>query len=176
MSTSGGYEFSSAQNDQIGSLANKMSFVGLMAILLGLLNLALAILVVGAVYRDRIPADWKTKTREYLDRAREKLPEDVRAQAEQYSLDKLPANDHLWGIVIGTGATGLFYLLLGTWTRRAAGSFRKVVATRGNDIRNLMDAIGALYSMYSMLYLLLILVLLAAVAGVGLTVYKHFAG
>src|SRR5215831_11000353 len=111
--SSSGYEFSGEQNRLIGSLAGKMSFVGLLAVILGVLNILMAVLVVVAVYRDRIPADWKAKTKEYVEKAREKLPEDVRKEAEQYSLDKLPANDHLWGIAIGAGATGLFYLLLG---------------------------------------------------------------
>jgi hypothetical protein len=174
MSTSN-YEFSSDQNKLIGSLAGKMSFVGLLAVILGVLNLLLALLVVAAVYRDRIPADWKAKTTEYVEKAREKLPDDVRKQAEQYSLDKLPANDHLWGVAIGTGATGLFYLLLGIWTRSAAQSFRKIVDTQGNDIRHLMEGLGSLHQMYSLLYTLLLLVLLAGVVALGLTLYKYYA-
>ena len=169
------YEFSSDQNKLIGSLAGKMNFVGLLAVILGVLNLLVALLVVVAVYRDRIPADWKAKTKEYVEKAREKLPEDVRKEAEQYSLDKLPANDHLWGIAIGAGATGLFYLLLGIWTRSAAGSFRKIVDTRGNDIRNLMDGLGSLHRMYSLLYTLLVLILLAGVVALGLTLYRYYA-
>jgi hypothetical protein len=174
MSTSG-YEFSDDQNKLIGSLAGKMKFVGLLAVILGVLNLLMALLVVAAVYRDRIPADWKAKTSEYVEKAREKLPEDVRKQAEQYSLDKLPANNHLWGIAIGTGASGLFYLLLGIWTRSASHSFRKIVDTRGNDISHLMHGLGALHQMYSLLYTLLVLVLLAGVVALGLTLYKYYA-
>ena len=172
MSTSG-YEFSANQNQLFGALSRKMSFVGLVAVILGVLNLLMAFLVVAAVYRDRIPADWKAKTNEYVEKAREKLPEDVRKQAEQYSLDKLPPNNHLWGIAIGTGVTGLFYLLLGIWTRSASQSFRKIVDTRGNDIGNLMNGLGALHQMYSLLYILLLLVLLAGVVSLGLTLYKH---
>jgi hypothetical protein len=173
--SSSGYEFSGEQNRLIGSLAGKMSFVGLLAVIMGVLNILMALLVVMAVYRDRIPADWKAKTKEYVEKAREKLPEDVRKEAEQYSLDKLPANDHLWGIAIGAGATGLFYLLLGIWTRSAAGSFRKIVDTRGNDIRNLMDGLGSLHRMYSLLYTLLMLILLAGVVALGLTLYRYYA-
>jgi hypothetical protein len=173
--SSSGYEFSGEQNRLIGSLAGKMSFVGLLAVIMGVLNVLMALLVVLAVYRDRIPADWKAKTKEYVEKAREKLPEDVRKQADEYSLDKLPANDHLWGIAIGAGATGLFYLLLGIWTRSAAGSFRKIVDTRGNDIRNLMDGLGSLHRMYSLLYTLLMLILLAGIVALGLTLYRYYA-
>ena len=169
------YEFSDEQNKLIGGLAAKMRFVGLFAVILGVLNLLMALLVVAAVYRDRIPADWKSKTKDYVEKAREKLPEDVRKQAEQYSVDKLPPNDHLWGIAISTGATGLFYLLLGIWTRSAAGSFRKIVTTQGSDIRNLMDGMGALHQMYSLLYTLLMLVLVAGVVAIVLTLYKYYA-
>jgi hypothetical protein len=169
-----GYEFSGDQNKVIGSLAGKMRFVGLFAFLLGVVYLALALLVVAAVYRDRVPADWKAKTKDYLEKAKEKLPEDVRKQADQYSLDSLPPNDHLWGIAIGTGASGLFYLLLGVWTRSAGGSFQKIVDTRGSDIKNLMEGLGSLHHMYSLLYTLLVLILLAGIISLGLTLYRQF--
>jgi hypothetical protein len=169
-----GYEFSADQNRLIGSLAGKMRFVGLFAVVLGVLNLITALLVVAEVYRDRIPAEWKAKTKEYMDKAREKLPEDVRKQSEEYSLDKLPANNNLWGVVIGAGATGLFYLLLGVWTRSAAGSFQKIVDTQGSDIRHLMDGLESLHHMYSLLYALLVIVLLAGLLSIGLTLYRQF--
>ncbi len=170
------YEFSSTENKLIGSLAGKMGFVGLLAVILGVVNLVLAVLVVAAVFRDRIPADWQVKTKEYLEQARDKLPADVRAQAEQYSLDKLPPNDHLWGIALGTGATGLFYLLMGVWTRAAAGSFRKIVDTRGSDIHHLMVGMESLHKMYSLLYTLLVVILLAGIVGIGLSLLRYFMG
>jgi hypothetical protein len=170
-----GYEFNSDQNNLIGSLAGKMRFVGLFAVVLGVINLILAVLVVVAVYRDRIPPEWKAKTDDYLAKAREKLPDDVRKQADQYSLDKLPANEHLWGVAIGTAATGLFYLLLGVWTRSAGGAFQRIVATRGNDIRNLLDGMTSLHQMYSLLYTLLVVILLAGVVSLGLTLYRYYA-
>lgn len=169
-----GYEFSGDQNKVIGSLAGKMRFVGLFAVVLGVVYLILALLVVGAVYRDRIPADWKSKTKDYLEKAREKLPEDVRKQADQYSLDNLPPNNHLWGIAISTGASGLFYLLLGVWTRSAGGAFQKIVDTRGSDIKNLMDGLGSLHHMYSLLYTLLVLILLAGLLSLALTIYRQY--
>jgi hypothetical protein len=171
---SSGYEFTEDQNRLIGSLAGKMRFVGLFAVVLGVINLILALLVVAAVYRDRIPAEWKSKTNEYLEKAKEKLPEDVRKESEKYSLDKLPANDHLWGVAIGSGVTGLFYLFMGLWTRSAGASFKKIVDTRGNDIKNLMDGMASLHQMYSLLYTLLVIVLLAGILSLGLTLYRSF--
>jgi len=169
-----GYEFTADQNKLIGSLAGKMRFVGLFAVVLGVINLLLALLVVAAVYRDRVPPEWKTKTNEYLEKAREKLPEDVRKQSEQYSLDKLPPNDHLWGIAIGSAFTGLFYLLMGVWTRSAGAAFQKIVDTQGSDIKHLMDAMGSLHQMYSLLYTLLVVVLLAGIISLGLTLYRYY--
>jgi hypothetical protein len=170
-----GYEFSSDQNKLIGSLAAKMRFVGLFAVMLGVVNLLMALLVIAAVYRDRVPADFKAKATEYLEKARDKLPEDVRKQSDQYSLDKLPANDHLWGAAISTAVTGLFYLLMGMWTRSAGGSFQKIVATQGSDIKNLMNGMGSLHQMYSLLSTLLVVVLLAGGLSLGLTLYKYYA-
>jgi hypothetical protein len=169
------YEFSSEQNQLIGGLAHKMRFVGLFAIILGVLNLLVALLVVAAVYRDRLPKDFKVKANEYLEKAREKLPEDVRKQSEAYSLDKLPPNDHLWGAAIGAGVTGLFYLFMGIWTRSAGASFQRIVDTQGSDMKNLMDGMGSLHKMYSLLYTLLVIVLLAAVVSLGLTLFQYFA-
>ncbi len=170
------YEFTQDQNKLLGSLAGKMRFVGLFAVVLGVINLLIALLVVVAVYRDRIPSDWKAKTKEYLDKAREKLPDDVRKQADEYALDKLPANNHLWGIAINAAVGGLFYLLMGTWTRSAGASFRKIVDLRGSDVTNLMNGMGSLHRMYSLVYTLLIIVLLFGLISLGLTLYQYFAG
>src|SRR5688572_4540810 len=37
---------------------------------------------------------------------------------------------------------GVFFLFLGHWTRRAGGSFKVIVKSKGDDIRHLMDALG----------------------------------
>ena len=169
------YEFTPEQNQLIGGLAGKMKFVGFFAILAGLINLVMALLLVAAIYRDRIPEEWKTKTRGYLSQVRDKLPEEVRAQAEQYSIDRLPAANHLWGIAIETAAVAVFLLLLGAWTRSAGDSFRKIVETRGSDVTHLMDALGSLHGMYSLFYAILLIVLLVGLVGLGLALFQAFA-
>jgi hypothetical protein len=165
------YEFTSAQNTLIGGLGGKMRFLGLFAIVLGVLNLLMALLTVVAIYRDRVPADWQAKTKEYMER----LPDDVKKQAEAYSLDKLPANHYLWGIALNLGVVGLFYLLMGVWTRSAGDSFLKIVTTQGSDITHLMNGLGSLYSMYSLLYTLLMVTLLFGLFSIGLTLFQYFA-
>jgi hypothetical protein len=164
------YEFTEEQNRLLGSLAGRMSFVGLFCVVVGISNILLALLVVGAIFRNQVPAEWKSKTAEYM----KKLPDDVRSQAEKYSLEQLPANHYLWGVAINGAVVGLFYLLLGTWTRSAASSFQRIVDTKGNDIAHLMRALSSLYSMYSLIWTLLVLTLLAALLGLALTVYLAF--
>src|SRR5262245_6169596 len=109
MSTGRQYEFTQEQNSLIGSLASKMSFVGLFFVVVGVINLIVAGLVVAAIYKDKIPDEWVSKAKEYRD----KLPDDVKKQAEQYSPENLPPKNHLWGIALNMGVVGLFYLLMG---------------------------------------------------------------
>ena len=161
------YEFTTEQDALIGSLGNKMRFVGLFAEVLGVINLIMAILVIVAIYRDRIPASWKTKTTEYLSKANVKLP-------EEYSMDKLPANNHLWGPAVSAGINSLFLLLLGFWTRSAGQSFQKIATTHGQDISNLMHGLGSLHSMYTLLYTLLMITLIVGLISVGFTLISHF--
>ena len=174
MSSSPQYEFTQEQNTLVGRLASTMRFVGAFSVAFGVVGLLITVLVIVAIYRDRLPAGWADKIKEYQQAAREKLPEDARAQVEQYTPDKLPANNHLWGIAIYAGVTGVFFLLLGVWTRSAGGSFQKIVDTRGSDVTNLMSALASLQSMYGLLQLLLVLALLGGLVAVGLTLYQYF--
>lgn len=48
--------------------------------------------------------------------------------------------------------SGVIYVVVGSWTRRAAASFRRIVESQGGDIRNLMDALGNLKSVYTLKY------------------------
>jgi hypothetical protein len=168
------YEFTQEQNTQISSLAGKMRFVGLFSIIFGVIGLLITLLVIVAVYRDRLPAGWMDKTKDYIDKVKDKLPTDAKKQVEDYTPDTLPPNNHLWGIAAYVGVTGLFFLLLGVWTRSAAASFQKIVTTQGSDISHLMNALDSLKSMYGMIYLLLLVALLAGVAALALTLYQYF--
>ncbi len=172
MSTQRQYEFTEDQNALIGSLAAKMSLVGLFLAAVGVIQIIMALLIVVAIYRDKIPADWVEKSKEYAS----KLPDDVKKQAEGYTLDKLPPKNHLWGMALNVGVVGLFYMLMGTWTRSAAASFKQIVNTQGQDISHLMNALSSLHSMYSLVYTLLVITLVCAVVLLGLSLYARFAG
>lgn len=167
------YEFSEQQNALIGSLASKMGVVGLFFLVVGVIQILMALVVVLAIYRDRIPPDWVNRSKEYV----QQLPDDVRKEAEQfYSPDRLPSNNHLWGIAINSGVIGLFYLLLGSWTRSAAASFQRIVSTQGRDISHLMSALDALHSMYALVYTLLMITLILILILLGMSLWARFGG
>src|SRR5262249_50822274 len=115
MSASPQYEFSQEQNALIGSLASKMRFVGLFFVAVGVLNLVIAALVLVAIFRDRVPQSWV-----------DQLPAEAKKQVEEQK-GKLPGNGSLWGVALNAAVVGLFYVLIGTWTRSAGGECQKVV-------------------------------------------------
>ena len=175
MSTAGQYEFSQQQNRQLRSLAGKMSFVGFFSAAFGAIALLICLLTVAFIFQDRLPAGFREKAGEYMQKAQASLPEDLKNQASQYSLDRIPTgHNFLSGMAIFTGVTGLIFLLQGIWTRSSAASFQKIVDTRGNDIDHLMNAVGSLESMYRQIYLLLLAGLLGGLIAIGLTVYHYF--
>jgi hypothetical protein len=157
MSMSERYEFTEAQNRQIGDLAGKMRLVGLVAVLLGVVQLILGILVVVYAFRDRLPA-------EVLQR----IPEDT--------LKQLAPPSQLWILALQAGISGLIFLLIGLWTRSAAADFQKIVTTTGNDISHLMNALGSLHKMYSLLYTLIVVGILAFVVSIAAFLYIRFGG
>jgi hypothetical protein len=158
------YEFTQEQNALIGSLAAKMRFVGLFFVIVGVINVIVALLVVVAVFRDRIPQKW-------IDQ----LPAESKAKVEEQK-DKLPTNNHLWGIALNAGVVGLFYLVMGGWTRSAGSSFQQIVTTQGSDISHLMRALLSLHSMYSLVYALLVVTILLGLVGLGLTLLHQVGG
>jgi hypothetical protein len=175
MSTSAQYEFTEDQNRQISGLAGSMRFVGLFSVIFGVVALLITLLTVLFIFRDRLPAGFREKAADYYQKAKAKLPADLQEKAEEYSFDKIPTgNNFLMGVAIFCGVTGLIFLLQGLWARSSAGSFQKIVDTKGNDITNLMTAIGSLRTMYGLLYLLLAAALLGGLVAIGLTVYKYF--
>jgi hypothetical protein len=151
------YEFTEGQNRQIGGLARKMRLVGLVAIVLGVVNLLLAILLLIYAFRDRLPAE-----------ALRRIPEDT--------LRQLAPPSQLWAIVLQAMASGLIFLLIGLWTRSSSAEFRKIVDTTGRDISHLMSALGSLHKMYSLLYTLIIFGILAFLLVIGVFLYARFSG
>jgi hypothetical protein len=52
---------------------------------------------------------------------------------------------------------GTIQLLIGFWTQKAAASFARIVKTQGNDMQNLMGALGELRKLYTLQYWLYII-------------------
>jgi len=86
---------------QIGGLARKMRPVGLVAVILGVVELILGLLLLIYAFRDQLPAD-----------VLRRIPEDT--------LKQLPPPSQLWAVVLQAATSGLIFLLIGLWTRSAA--------------------------------------------------------
>jgi hypothetical protein len=162
-----GYEFSPEQNALFGSLAGRMRGVGLILVLLGLLNLIVAGFVIVALNKERLP---KTMT----DGVVNSVPEATQAALRE-QLSKLPPDDQMWSIALGSTINAFLYLLIGIWTRSAARSFQQVVETKGSDIGHLMEGLAALNKMYGLINFLIILGLLALIVTAGLFIYSQVA-
>jgi hypothetical protein len=157
MSITSQYEFTEVQNREIGILARKMRLVGLVAVLLGMVQLLLGILLLIYAFRDQLPAD-----------VLRRIPEDT--------LKRLTPPSQLWALVLQASTSGLIFLLIGMWTRSAAGEFKKIVNTTGSDIGHLMSALSSLHKMYSLLYTLIIVGILAFLLSIGMLIYIRFNG
>lgn len=170
------YEFSEQENSQIRDLASKMSFVGFFSAGFGFLALLICLLCALFIYRDRLPAGFRDKAADYLKKVEAKLDDsELKKQASEYSLDKIPTdNNFLTGVAVFTGLTGMIFLLQGVRTRASAASFHQIVDTKGNDITNLMNALGSLQAMYGQVYFLLMVGLLGGLVAIGVTLYHYF--
>ncbi len=65
----------------------------------------------------------------------------------------------LLGLNPGVIIQAVVDILIGVWTLNAASSFKLIVDTQGNDIVNLMGALGGLRKLYRLQYWLLIIAL-----------------
>ncbi|MBX9583262.1 MAG: hypothetical protein K2X87_23415 [Gemmataceae bacterium] len=152
-----GYEFTGEQNDLIGRLSRKMSLVGTVSVVFGVLYLISAVLLLVFIFQDKVPAD-----------VFQKIPEDVRS--------RVPGNTYLWGVVVQAGLAALIFLLIGSWTRSAAAGFGEIVTTSGRDISHLMAALSSLYKMYSLMYTLIVVTVVALLVGLALQLYLRSGG
>jgi hypothetical protein len=79
------------------------------------------------------------------------------------------------GSGVGNFLQGIFAILVGVWTRSAAGGFQRIVDTQGNDIFNLMAALGELRRIYGLQRILLIIVLVLFVVLVPIVFFLFMA-
>jgi hypothetical protein len=139
------YEFTPEQERSIGKLAGSMSVVGGFMIFVALLGL------VGIAFM-------AYQLRGVLERA-ELTPEFVQVVG-------LP--------LVAPSINVLILVLFGLLTRRAAGYFKMIVETEGEDIEHLMGALGSLRTLYGVQYTIILLGLILAILGVGAAGYLAF--
>jgi len=60
---------------------------------------------------------------------------------------------------------GIVNTIFGVWLNKAASSFKEIVDTEGNDIINLMGALGELRKLFGLIYWLLIIALIFLAIG-----------
>lgn len=71
---------------------------------------------------------------------------------------------------------GVVLLVTGIWTINAAKGFQLIVNTQGNDIENLMGALGQLRKLYSLQFWLFMISLIFIVIGLILAIVVGISG
>ena len=163
---SGQYEFDETQNDVIGTLAKRMSLVGIVLMIFALLQI---INGVTAMIISRNP-------QRMLESA-----EKAGISRDQLELLKEATAGGFWSSPLTVSAiafvvSGLLMLLIGAWTQMAAGNFARIVKTKGQDISRLMDGLGALNLMYGMMYYILLIAAVLTVASLLISLVQSWRG
>jgi hypothetical protein len=164
--TTGEFEFSESQNQLIGSLARKMSLVGLVMTFFGLLQLFNGVTTL-LLARDP----------ERVIAAAEKAG----VAQEQLGALKQALSGGFWSSPVTVSAiafalAGLFLFLVGLWTRQAGGSLARIVLTKGQDISRLMDALGALHRKYGLIYSVLLVAAVISLTSLVISLWQSWRG
>jgi hypothetical protein len=162
----GQYEFDQSQNEVIGTLAKRMSLVGIVMMLFGVLQV---INGVSAMIISRNPG-------RMLETA-----EKAGMSPDQLELLKEATAGGFWSSPLTMSAiaftvSGLLLVLIGAWTQMAAGNFARIVKTKGQDISRLMDGLGALNLMYGMIYYILLIAALITVVSLIISLVQSWRG
>ena len=145
----------------IGSLARKMGLVGFVLMLFGGLQLFNGIMTFVAT---RSPD-------KVLSAAKEAGVTEVQLQQLETSLKSDGWLSPITISALAFGLTGLLLIVVGMWTQQAAASFGGIVLTKGQDMRRLMDALGALHKKYSLIYNILWIAAIAGLISLVISLY-----
>jgi hypothetical protein len=161
----GQYEFDASQNEVIGTLAKRMSLVGIVLMIFGLLQI---INGVSAMIISRNP-------QQMLESAKK-----AGMTPDQLDLLKQATAGGFWSSPLTVSAiafvvTGLLLLLIGAWTQMAAGNFGRIVKTKGQDISRLMDGLGSLNLMYGMIYYVVLIAAVISVVSLIISLVQSWA-
>lgn len=140
------YEFDSSQNQLIQDLAQKMRLVSYFLIVLG------SIIILGGLF---------TLVNAFRLVSGYQGAESIVRQ----SLVSMTGNG------VGNVIQGTIQILIGSWTLNAARSFRLIVDTQGNDITNLMGALGELRKLYTLQYWVVLIGLIVLVLALFLGLF-----
>jgi len=153
------YEFTGQQSDLIRGLAYRMSGVGFVFLLLGMLQVAygISVFVIG-----RSPEKLMGQAAERLKVPVDQIPKELFTQAT------------LTISALAVCLIGLIHFLIGIWTRQSAQGFYGVANTRGQDITRLMESLISLRKMYGLVYNIMLLGALLVVASIGYTLYQQW--
>jgi hypothetical protein len=166
LDSTGEYEFNESQNELIGSLARKMTLVGLVMLIFGVLQMVNGTMTF-VVTRD---------------------PDRVLAAAEQAGMTeaqiaqlKEAMSGGFWSSPLAVSSlavalSGLFLLMVGLWTRQAGTGFSGIVQTRGRDVSRLMDALAALNRKYALMYAVLLAAAIIALASLAISLWHTWRG
>ena len=158
------YEFSDEQNRLIGSLARKMALVGFAMMLFGGLQMVNGVV---SFFSTRNPEKVLAAAKEAgLPEA--KLQQLKEALTAQRWLSPIAASS------IAFALAGLFMFLVGLRTQQAGVGFAGIVGTKGQDIRRLMDALGALHKKYSLMFTLLWTAVILSLISFAFAIYHSF--
>ena len=83
------------------SAVTTIGLTGFFSAAFGVIALLICLITVAFTYRDRLPSGFREKASDYLTKVKEKLPEDLKQQASNYSLDQIPT-DHNFLVGIAT--------------------------------------------------------------------------
>ena len=165
-SSNSGYEFNAEQNRTIGDLARKMSLVGIVIVMFGVLQMVNGI---ASLIVSRNPAKLVAAAKE------------AGVSADQIEQLQKVMGDGDWlspftVATIATALAGLLLLVVGVWTGQAAGGFAMVVRTQGQDIPRLMGALEALRKKYSLMYTLILIAAIASLVSLGISLWHLWKG
>ncbi|MBY0586913.1 hypothetical protein K2X85_07040 [bacterium] len=156
------YEFNDQQNRLIGDLARKMGMVGFVIVFFGAIQIFQAVAgFISTRNPDRILAAAKEAG---VAEPQMKQLETVLTSGGWMSPIAMTA--------VAVGLVGLMMVMMGLWTQQAAAGFGGIALTKGQDIRRLMDALGAMHKKYSLIYNILWVAAIMSLVSLGFSLYQ----
>jgi hypothetical protein len=160
------YEFDESQNQTIGSLARKMSLVGLVMMFFGMMQMFNGVsTLIMSRNPDRVigAAEKAGMSQDQIGLLKQALSGGVMSSPLTVS-------------ALAFAAVGLLLFLVGLWTRQAARGFAAIVLTKGKDISRLMDALEALNLKYGIIYNIMLIAAVISLLSLVIGLWHSWRG